>query len=68
MQIPRSFVYEGVEGVIENGVARDLLKAEMAHLVQASDPRAEYFALSADHIALIVDLIGEEALVDRGML
>lgn len=33
-------------------VARDLLKAEMAHMVQAADPRAEHFALSADHIAL----------------
>lgn len=68
VRIPRSFVYEGVEGVIENGVARDLLKAEMAQLVPAADPRAEHFVLSADHIALIVDLIGEEALVDRGLL
>ena len=68
VRIPRSFVYEGVEGVIENGVARDLLKAEMAQLAPAADPRAEHFALSADHIALIVDLIGEEALVDRGLL
>ena len=68
VRIPRSFVYEGVEGVIENGVARDLLKAGMAQLVPAADPRAEHFVLSAHHIALIVDLIGEEALVDRGLL
>lgn len=68
VRIPRSFVYEDVEGVIENGVARDLLKAGMAHLVPAADPRAENFALSADHITLIVDLLGEEALVDRGLL
>jgi hypothetical protein len=68
VQIPRRFVYQGVEGIIENGVARDILKAQMAHLVPAADPRDERFALSADHIALIVDLIGEEALADRGLL
>jgi uncharacterized protein len=68
VRIPRSFVIEGVEGVIENGVARDLLKAEMAQLVPSADPRAEHFALSTDQIALIIDLIGEEALLDRGLL
>jgi hypothetical protein len=68
VRIPRSFVHEGVEGVIENGVARDILKAGMAELVPAPDPRAELFALSSRHIALIVDLVGAEALVDRGLL
>jgi hypothetical protein len=68
VQIPRSFVYQGVEGIIENGVARDILKAQMAHLVPAADPRDERFALTAAHIALIVDLIGEKALADRGLL
>ena len=68
MRIPRSLVHEGVEGVIENGVSRDILKAGMAALVPAPDPGAERFALSATHVALIVALIGEEALADRGLL
>ena len=68
VRIPRSFVYEGVEGVIENGVSRDLLKAGMAELVQSTDPKLEQYALSASHVGLIEDLVGAEALEERGLI
>lgn len=68
VEIPRNFIHEGVEGVIENGVSRDLLKAGMADLIPSPEPREERYMLSADHIALITDLVGEEALEDRGLI
>lgn len=66
--IPRSFTYQGVEAVIENGVARDILKAEMASLVQATDPSEECFILDDRQRNLIAMLYGREQLVQRGLL
>jgi uncharacterized protein len=68
IKIPRSFTFEGVEGLIENGVSRDLLKAGMADLVPAGDPRNEAYILSAVQLALLSDLVGSDMLIDRGLL
>ena len=68
VQIPRSFVYSGVKGVIENGVARDLLKAEMADLVPAADPLFEKFQLSASQVDLLISLVGPDAVAKRGLI
>lgn len=66
--IPRRFEYDGVDAIIENGVARDILKAGMAELVAAVDARAERFELNAAHIELIAALVGRSALEARGLL
>jgi len=66
--IPRSFTYEGVEGIIENGVARDLVKAGMATLIPADDPRDEVFKLNAQQCDLLVDLVGRNQLHDIGLI
>ncbi|WP_448660385.1 GIY-YIG nuclease family protein [Sphingomonas sp. CJ99] len=68
MSIPRSFIYDGVEAIIENGVARDILKAGVASLDPAVDPRDEAFALSAKQIEWIVSAVGKKALEVRGLL
>lgn len=67
-ELPRMFVYDGVTGIVENGVSRDILKAGMADLVDSPDPRGEKFKLSADHVALITRLYGRENLIERGLI
>jgi hypothetical protein len=68
VRIPRMFEYQGVTAIIENGVARDLLKAKMATLYGAADPRAEEFGLSRPHVQLLTNLVGHEMLAHRGLL
>ena len=66
--LPRTFSYQGVAAIIENGVSRDILKAGMASLIGAPDPAGEGYLLSADNIAVLTRLVGLEALVERGLL
>ncbi|MAQ66486.1 MAG: hypothetical protein CMN69_07355 [Sphingomonadaceae bacterium] len=68
MTIPRAFTYRDVDAVIENGVARDILKAGMAELLPSSNPLNEAFILSDRHVAILVNLVGEVALIERGLL
>lgn len=68
VQIPRSFIYQGVEAIIENGVARDIAKAGMADIIGSGDPRSEAFLLSADHVAIITKLVGAGPLAERGLI
>ncbi|QCL83358.1 GIY-YIG nuclease family protein [Agrobacterium pusense] len=68
VQISRTFVYEGVRAVIENGVSRDLLKANMAALVPANDPTDEKYLLSGEQVRLIERLVGRQHLTERGLL
>lgn len=67
-RIPRCFTYTGVDAIIENGVARDILKAGVATLVPNRDPRNEIFVLYAQQARLIVRMIGCAALESRGLL
>lgn len=68
VQLPRAFTYQGVEAIIENGVARDIAKAGMADLIGSDDPRREAFRLSAGHIGIISNLVGATLLVERGLI
>ena len=67
-RIPRSFVYQGVRAIIENGVARDILKAGLATLVESREPQDEQFEISSKQLEMIVGLVGRDALSDRGLL
>lgn len=67
-RIPRRFRYEGVEAIIENGVARDILKAGLAELQPSRDPRDEVFVLHDQQAQLIIELLGRPALEVRGLL
>ena len=68
VRIPRRFTYEGVSAVIENGVARDILKAVMASLVSSPDPLEEQFVLNSQQIDIINGLLGAEMLSSRGLI
>lgn len=66
--VPRAFTHRDVEAVIENGVARDILKAGMASLVPAEDPSSERFAISERQVILLERLYGRSALAERGLV
>ncbi len=68
VRLPRSFTYQGVAAIIENGVARDILKADMASLVGSSNPALEEFELSGRQLDLVVQLVGRSALIERGLI
>lgn len=67
-QIPRKFRYEGVEAIIENGVARDILKAGMASLISSADPRGELFSVNDGQVRMIAGLVGSKMLAARGLV
>lgn len=66
--LPRAFTYQGVDAIIENGVSRDILKAGMANLMPADNPRLEGFRLTALQVELLVDLYGRPGLLARGLI
>lgn len=66
--ISRSFEYEGVQAILENGVSRDLLKADMATLVSADNPVDERYRISSAQVDLLISLVGKEHLLDRGLM
>ncbi|WP_147274890.1 GIY-YIG nuclease family protein [Ferruginivarius sediminum] len=68
VEIPRSFSYENVEGVIENGVARDIIKAGMAELMEATEPKNEKFIINENQCNIIKKIIGDVELIKRGLI
>lgn len=65
--IPRCFTYLGVQGIIENGVSRDILKAGMADLITASDPQDELFTLDEEQLEILNNLVGTDTLSAIGL-
>ena len=68
VRIPRSFQYEGVDAIIENGVSRDILKAGLASIQAAADPRDEIFLMNDKQAKLLIALLGRPSLEARGLL
>jgi hypothetical protein len=67
--IPRGFEMNGRPLVIENGVSRDMLKAEMIAVeIGAAKPEREMFRLTNVGCAAILHFVGREKLVDLGVL
>jgi len=67
-RIPRKVIVDGVAGLIENGVACDLLTSGSVALVDARDPADECFDLSAAQARSIIGLIGHRKAVDLGII
>lgn len=67
-RIPRKLVVEGVAGLIENGVACDLLTSGSVALVTAPDPADECFDLSAVQARAIIGMIGLRKATDLGVV
>lgn len=68
LSIPRCFKIQGKAYVIENGVAKDMLKAGMISVTQGAEPELERFDLTPLGFQAIVTLLSRERLEDLGVL
>lgn len=67
-RVPRRVEIEGVSGLVENGVACDLVTSGSATLVPARSPADECFDLSESQSRAVVGLLGMRKCVDLGLL
>lgn len=67
-RIPRRLQVEGVTGLIENGVACDLLTSGTVSVISADNPADERFELTASQSRSVVGLIGVRKCLDLGVL
>lgn len=67
-RVPRRLIVDGIAGLIENGVACDLLTSNAVYMEGADNPADEWFVLSAQQAAAIVGLLGQSKCVDLGVL
>lgn len=67
-RIPRKLVVDGVEGLIENGVACDLLTSNTVTVIASCDPADECFELNAPQAGAVVGLLGLTKCIDLGVL
>lgn len=68
LRIPRKFSIEGNAYVIENGVAKDMLKAGMIGLIAAQKPEDETFEVTPAGYMAILALLSKKRLEDLGVL
>ena len=66
-RIPRRLIVDGVAGLVENGVACDLLTSNAVSMEAAANPADECFVLSAQQAAAIIGLLGQRKCVDLGV-
>ena len=67
--LPRVFSIDGKSYAIENGVARDMLKAGMIAVPPVgSGPEDEFFVLAEVGFEAVLELLGRDRLLDLGVL
>lgn len=67
-RVPRKLTVDGVAGLIENGVACDLLTSNAVSVDAATDPGDECFVLTAQQSAAVVGMLGQRKCVDLGVV
>lgn len=67
-EIPRRVIVEGVCGLVENGVACDIMTSDLGSLIPADDPADERFRLTARQSRAAVGLVGRKKCFDLGVL
>lgn len=66
--VPRLLKVENVVGMIENGVANDIITSGLGSLIPSSDPKNEAFSLSSDQVRKVVGLVGRKRCYDLGVI
>ncbi len=66
--IPRRVSFDGFDGLIENGVGRDILKSGLAVLAQTTQPAEEVFVLTSDGAVTVRALVRNDILLSGGVL
>jgi hypothetical protein len=67
-RLPRSLTVENVYGLVENGVACDLVTSNSVELVEALDPADECFGLNARQAHAVVGMLGRRKCTDLGII
>lgn len=67
-RIPRLVIVDGISGLVENGVASDILTSGLGNVVPISNPAEECFDLTADQARRAVKLIGQRKCTDLGVI
>lgn len=67
-EIPRKLRIDGVEALIENGVASRILLTKMATVRASEKPEDEVFILTAEQCRVCAELIGWQKCYDLGVL
>jgi hypothetical protein len=67
-RIPRRVVVDGVTGLVENGVACDILTSGLGDVAVSESPAAESFELTAQQARRAVGLIGPIKCADLGVI
>lgn len=66
--IPRTFVYDGIPGILENGVSNDIIGTGLAEIVSAENPEDETFRVTDEGTGLVRRLLGSELLETLGLI
>lgn len=66
--IPRKFVFQGISGILENGVSNDIVGTGIAEIISASDPSDEQFRVTAEGADMIRKLLGAKLLDALGLV
>lgn len=66
--LPRRITFEGFDGLVENGVGRDILKSGLADLINAAAPKDEVFILTSAGLAAIRAFVRADILISGGVL
>ncbi|MBW7848861.1 MAG: GIY-YIG nuclease family protein [Rhodospirillales bacterium] len=66
--VPRVFAIDGRQYAIENGVAKDMLKAGMIEITASALPEDERFVITDRGFKAVIALIGRDRLLDLGVL
>lgn len=67
-EIPRTFIYNGISGILENGVANDIIGTGIAEIISAQDPADERFGVTVGGAKVIRRLLGERLLDTLGLI
>jgi hypothetical protein len=67
-RVPRRLAVEGVSGLVENGVACDILTSGTASVESAENPADEYFVLTPAQAKRVTGILGVPKCVDLGVV
>lgn len=66
--IPRKFIFQGVSGILENGVSNDIVGTGIAEIISASDPSDEQFRVTVEGADVVRELLGSRLLFTLGLV
>lgn len=66
--LPRAFTYKGIDAILENGVANDLLGTKVVDVISANDPVQEQFKITKLGAQAVRGILGKPLLHNLGLV